>query len=71
MFNSLSALPAYNGILKAAVDHLLLDVHNFIQLWVVHVPGHLNTIADTLSRGELHTVIDTIPGITINLFSPP
>ena len=71
MFNSLSALPAYNGILKAAVDHLLLDVHNFIQLWVVHVPGHLNTIADTLSCGELHTVIDTIPGITINLFSPP
>ena len=71
MFNSLSALPAYNEILKAAMDHLMTDVDKFIQLRVVHVPGHLNTIADALSRGELYTVVDNIPNIVINIFSPP
>ena len=71
MFNSLSALPAYNEILKAAVDHLMLDVDNLIQLRVIHIPGHLNTVADALSRGALHTVVDSIPDIVINMFSPP
>ena len=71
MFNSFSALPAYNEILKAAVDHILMDVDNHIQLRVIHVPGHLNTIADALSRGELHTVVDNVPNIVIDLFSPP
>jgi hypothetical protein len=71
MFNSLSALPAYNEILKAAVDHLMMDVDNLIQLRVIHVPGHLNTIADALSRGELRAVVDNIPGIVIDIFSPP
>jgi hypothetical protein len=71
IFNSLSALPAYNEILKAAVDHLLLDVDNPIQLRVIHVPGHLNTIADALSRGELYTVVDSVPDVAIDTFSPP
>ena len=52
MFNSFSALPSYNEILKRAVDHLLSNVDNLIQLRVIHVPGHLNTIADALSRGH-------------------
>jgi hypothetical protein len=71
MFNSLSALPAYNGILKMAVDHLLSDVNNPIQLRVLHIPRHLNTVADALSRGELHTVVNNVPNITIDMFSPP
>ena len=71
MFNSLSALPSYNEILKATVDHLLLDINNPIQLRVLHVPGHINTVADALSRGELHTVVDLVPNVTIDLFSPP
>ena len=71
MFNSFSALPAYNEILKAAVDHILMDVDNHIQLRVIHVPGHLNAIADALSRGELHTVVDNVPNIVIDVFSPP
>ena len=71
MFNSLSALPAYNEILKSAVNHLMVDANNIIQLRVIHVPGHLNTIIDALSCGELHTVVDNIPGIVIDLFSPP
>jgi hypothetical protein len=71
MFNSLSALPAYNNILKLAVDHLLSDYKNPIQLRVIHIPGDENTIADALSRGNLHTVVDNIPNITIDNFSPP
>ena len=71
MFNSLSALPAYNDILKTAVDHLLINVENPIQLQVIHIPGHLNTITLALSRGELHTVVDNVPNIVIDLFSPP
>jgi hypothetical protein len=71
MFNTLSALPAYKEILKTAVDHLLSEVNNPIQLRVVHVPGHLNTVADALSRGELYTVVDNVPNIVIDHFSPP
>jgi hypothetical protein len=71
MFNSLSALPAYNEILKGAVDHLLSDLTNPIQLRVIHISGHLNTIADALSRGQLCTIVDDVPNIVIDLFSPP
>jgi hypothetical protein len=71
IFNSLSALPAYNEILKSAVDHLLSDLDNPIQLQVLHVPGDLNTVADALSRGQLHTVVDNVPNIVIHPFTPP
>ena len=71
MFNTLSALPAYNDILKNAVDQLLSDIDNPIQLHVIHISGESNTIADALSRGQLHTVVDYVPHITINTFSPP
>jgi hypothetical protein len=71
MFNSLSALPAYNEILKSAVDHLLSDIDNPIQLRVIHVPGDLNDVADALLCGQLHTVVDNVPNISIDTFSPP
>ena len=71
MFNSLSALPVYNNILKGSVDHLLSDIGNPIDLRVIHIAGKLNTVADTLSQEHFHTVIDYAPGIVINNFSPP
>ena len=71
MFNSLSALPQYNEIIKAAVDHMISDLDNHIQLRVMHISGNLNTVADALSRGLLHTVIDNVPNIVIHTFSPP
>jgi hypothetical protein len=71
IFNSLSALPAYNEVLKSAVDHLLSDIHNPIQLRVIHISGDDNTVADALSRGQLHTVVDSVPHINIQKFSPP
>jgi hypothetical protein len=71
MFNTLSALPSYNGIIKSAVDKLLSDINNPIQLRVIHIPGESNTVADALSRGQLHTVVDYVPTITLDTFSPP
>jgi hypothetical protein len=71
MFNSLSALPEYNEILKSAVDHLLSDINNPIQLRVIHVPGEDNSMADALSRGQLHAIVDSIPHINIHTFPPP
>ena len=68
IFNSLSALPEYNDILKAAIDHLLLDLTNPIQLHIIHVPGDSN---NTLSHGFLHTIIDNMPFVTIEHFEPP
>ena len=49
----------------------MLDANNLIQLRVIHVPGHLNTVTDALSRGALHTVVDSIPDIVIDMFSSP
>ena len=71
VFNSLLALPAYNEILKATVDHLLSDLTNPMQLHVIHVPGDLNTVANALSWGFLHTVVDSIPDFVIEHFLPP
>ena len=71
MFNSLSALPAYNEILKSSVDHLLSDIDNPIDLRVIHIAGELNTVADALSREYFHTAIDHAPNIVIKKFSPP
>ena len=71
IFNSLSALPAYNDILKGSVDHLLSDIDNLIDLWVIHITGKLNIVADALSRQYFNTVVDYAPGIVVNTFSPP
>ena len=46
IFSSLRALPAYNPILKSAVDLLLQFDH---QLRVLYVPGDENHVADALS----------------------
>jgi hypothetical protein len=71
VFNSLSALPAYNEIVKSAVDHLLSDLTHPIDLRVVHIAGERNTVADALSRGLLHVAIDAEPNLTVQEFSPP
>ena len=43
MFNSLLALPQYNEIIKAAVNHMISDLDNHIQLRVMHISGNLNS----------------------------
>ncbi|KAJ7222738.1 hypothetical protein B0H12DRAFT_1031238, partial [Mycena haematopus] len=68
MFNSLKALPAYNDILKSAVDVLLA---RDIDLRVLHVAGKLNSVADAISRWKNDIAIALVPGLTIHPFTPP
>lgn len=68
IFNSLRAQPAYNAILKSAVDVLLASDH---QLRVLHVPGEENTVADAISRQEFNCALTLCPELHISFFQPP
>jgi len=49
IFSSLSALPAYNILLREAVNLLMAGHHD---LRVLHVNGEENTVADALSQAN-------------------
>ena len=68
IFNSLRAQPAYNPILKSAVDILLQSDH---QLRVLHVPGEGNSVADAISRQQFNCALSLCPELHISLFQPP
>jgi hypothetical protein len=68
MFNTLSALPAYNDILLTAVDWMMTTG---IQMHVFHVPGRFNSIADALSRLDKTTACFLEPRLLVQNFSPP
>lgn len=55
IFSSLSALLAYNILLKEAVDLLFNENHD---LCVLHVPGYDNNVADALSQAEFGRALD-------------
>lgn len=67
MFDSLSASPEYNDILRTSVD---IRLKYNIDLRVLHVPGLDNTVADLLSRDKLTELIALVPTISILPFSP-
>jgi hypothetical protein len=68
MFRSLRCLPAYNRLLKRAVD--ILIKHDY-SLRVLHVPGHLNTVADALSRVQFSVALSLVPDLLFTSFNPP
>ncbi|KAJ6463625.1 hypothetical protein C8R47DRAFT_992587 [Mycena vitilis] len=68
IFNSLKALPAYNDILKSAVD---VQLARAIELRVLHVPGELNKVADAISRWKNRVAVGLVPGLTIQPFAVP
>ncbi|KAJ7807148.1 hypothetical protein B0H14DRAFT_3765155 [Mycena olivaceomarginata] len=68
IFSSLAAEPAYNILLKAAVD-LLLKYR--VDLRVLHIPGDDNTIADALSRSNWGLIHALLPCLRITSFQPP
>nr|GAT47557.1 predicted protein [Mycena chlorophos] len=63
IFSSLRASPAYNKILRSAVDDLI--AFN-VDLRVLHVKGELNSVADALSRNKLDVARQLAPGLVIN-----
>ncbi|KAJ7509525.1 hypothetical protein B0H11DRAFT_2216437 [Mycena galericulata] len=68
IFNTLAAKPAYNVLLKRAVDLL---IQHKIDLRVLHIAGSDNTVADALSRENFITAYATDPGLDIHIFQPP
>ncbi|KAJ6458825.1 hypothetical protein C8R47DRAFT_1162681 [Mycena vitilis] len=68
IFASLKALPAYNDILKSAID---VQLQHDIELRVLHVPGDLNKVADAISRWNDELAAQLVPGISIHPFTCP
>lgn len=68
IFNSLCCQPAYNHILKSAIDILITGLHDFR---VLHVPGTQNTITNALSHFDFARAESAAPGISIQPFQPP
>ena len=68
IFGSFRCLPAYNGILKAAVN---IISHNDYSLRVLHIPGNQNIVADALSRVKFSVALEHEPSLKLNTFNPP
>ncbi|KAJ6602321.1 hypothetical protein B0H10DRAFT_1746810, partial [Mycena sp. CBHHK59/15] len=68
IFSSLAAEPAYNVLLKVAVD--LLIQHN-IDLRVLYIPGVDNSVADAISRKKFAVAASIVPDLAILPFQPP
>ena len=68
IFTSLAAKPVYNRILMCSIDMLLEDE---LDLWVFHIPGKDNLIADPLSRYKNRLATTLSPGLIIGTFLPP
>jgi hypothetical protein len=68
IFRSLRCLPAYNPLLKLAVDVL---IENSYSLRVLHVSGEDNTVADVLSRVQFSVALSHEPSLKLYSFNPP
>ncbi len=68
LFDSLRALPAYNPLLRTAVDLLL---SSDVDLRVLHIPGIENVVADVISHCKFHDAYAYAPGLLIRPFTPP
>lgn len=68
MFNTLRAQPAYNPILISAMDVL---IKHGVDLRVEYVSGHLNNVADALSRFQNERVLILARNAQIYDFEPP
>jgi hypothetical protein len=67
IFASLSALPAYNVLIREAMNLIYDKKHN---LRVLHVRGEENTVADALSRANFDLALQLQPDLTIHEFEP-
>ena len=68
IFRSYHCLPAYNSLLKTAVNIVLA---NDFSLRVLHVAGNNNVVADALSRVRFSVALQNEPQLQITLFKPP
>lgn len=68
IFNSMKAHGQFNDLLKYAMD--LIMTHN-IDIWVLHIAGTQNIIADHLSQGRLSSVQDIDDSLVLLSYQPP
>ena len=68
IFYTLYALPAYNFVLRLAVD-ILLDTNH--QLQVQYVPSSQNGVADFISCHQFSCALTLCPNLHISSFEPP
>ncbi len=68
IYNSLATLLKYNSILKDSVN--LIITHN-IDLWVPHIDGVKNSIANALSQHNFDLAKHLVPGLSIQILQPP
>ena len=68
IFRSLRCLPAYNHLLKSAMDILLC---NDFSLQVLHVPGEQNIVADALSCIQFSVALCKELNLKLCSFHPP
>jgi len=68
IFNTLRCLPHYNPILIDTAD---VSITSGIHLRVLHIPGELNYVADTISCKNFLLAHQYVPDIVISSFIPP
>ena len=68
MFQSLWARGVYNKLIKFTVDLLMQFM---VDLWVVHIAGVKNIIADALSQTRLDIAKQLCLSLIIQKFQPP
>ena len=68
IFNSLSASPRLNPILRTACDIALDGGHDWK---VLFIPGKDNQTADALSRFDIDRALKLQPALTVRSFEPP
>jgi hypothetical protein len=68
IFNTLSAQPCINLILKEFINIIIPSHHDFKIIWI---PTAENSVADALSRFDIDKVCQLVTGLRINTFEPP
>jgi hypothetical protein len=68
IFRTLWCLPAYNHLLKTAVNVLITNDYT---LRVLHIPGDQNIVADALSRVQFSIALNCVPELKLFTFHPP
>ncbi|KAF8816684.1 hypothetical protein BYT27DRAFT_7076727 [Phlegmacium glaucopus] len=68
IFRSYRALPAYNHLLKQAINIIILNDYN---LCVLHISGSNNIIANALSHVKFSVTLQHEPLLRLFTFNPP
>ncbi len=66
IFSSLACLPVYNAILCTSVN---VHIHAQADVYILHIPGKNNQVADMLSHIDFAHVKHLVPALSISPFA--